>query len=337
MTTVERARIFQYAFPLRYPLPLKSSRITARQGLILELTDNQGVTAYGEASPLPDFSQESLAASRSLLIKTVSQLVENHWGTGYQHPWLLPVTSVAFAIESALWGLNLAQYKQSPETAPLLTGTSYTINKRLSSWPTPFPREFKFKVGRQPLHKDIEQVMSILGRLPSSSKLRLDANQHWNPQQLIDFSKAIDVHRIAYIEEPVPKSNIFPELFRRTGIYYALDESLQHYHPIQMMSGLRALIIKPTLTGGLHYCHQLIRRAKQQGIRAVLSSSFESPLGIHVLQQLAAHWLPDEMAGLDTLTAFHSDCPLFSLPSSGCPFPDHVIKQLDLICQFPSH
>ena len=36
----------------------------------------------------------------------------------------------------------------------------------------------------------------------------------------------------------------------------------------------------------------------------MFSSSYESSIGLHILEQLSAQWTPGELAGLDTASAF---------------------------------
>jgi len=57
---LESATIYRFRLPLRQPLRLKGHRLETRQGLILQLNARNGQLGFGECSPLPGFSHESL-------------------------------------------------------------------------------------------------------------------------------------------------------------------------------------------------------------------------------------------------------------------------------------
>lgn len=296
---VEQARLFQYRSPLNYPLPLKGSEQWVREGIIVELRSGD-CFGYGEAAPLADFSQESLSGAYEQLQQLCGS-VESM--TGFDRSRYSP--SVVFAVESAIWSLQQPRWLAAPVCAPLLQGKTQDILSRLTQWKIPWPAEFKLKIGRGSIDQDINRIHSVLEILPRETRLRLDANQRWTIEEAIRVGRQLPSERIAYIEEPTSNSEQFPLFYQETGVFYALDETVQdRRYTFRPHKGLAALILKPTLVGGVDRCKCLIEAARCAGIRAVFSSSFESSVGIHVLQQLSAQLTPDELPGLDTLSAF---------------------------------
>lgn len=65
--------------------------------------------------------------------------------------------------------------------------------------------------------------------------------------------------------------------------------------------GVRAVVIKPTLTGSLEKVREQVKAAHALGLTAVISSSIESSLGLTQLARIAAWLTPDTIPGLDTL------------------------------------
>ena len=301
-----RADIVRYRLPLRQPLTLKQFTLHERQGLILRLCCAERC-GYGEIAPLPGFSRESLDQAEALLMAFCravnsgqfhfdSELALAAWS-------LLP--SVAFGIESALWWMQQGSWTAAPATAPLLNGTRADILHRLKGWQEAWPSEFKLKTGRSTLESDCVTLEKVLQIVPESVRIRLDANQQWSFAEAVKLSAVIDVNRVAYVEEPTDHSTEFPQLFRQTGLHFALDETVQQPdYQFDPVPGLAAIVIKPTLVGGLARCQQLVMAAKAAGIRVVFSSSYESSIGLHILEQLSAQWTPGELPGLDTATAF---------------------------------
>ena len=335
------AALYRYGLPLACSLPLKSTRLERRQGLIvaLELQDGgQRCHVYGEAAPLPDFSQETLDQAQAQLVQILSA-VPKHKPLNHQN-WLGTdlFPSVGFALESALWqgrqffhGSVLNADDITLPVAPLLTGDPEAIVKRLSNWSGERPAEFKLKVARGSVAADIDLLDRILAILPDSVRLRLDANRRWSLSEACEFAGCIPQERITYIEEPVSRWQDCGAFYEATHMPYAWDETLQNpAFEFQPQPGLAALVIKPTLVGGLSRCELMVGQAEKHGLRVVVSSSFESILGVDILKQLGHHWAPSEAAGLDTLSAFQQHLYTGSVPM-GTPLPEPVLQQMELI------
>ncbi len=76
---------------------------------------------------------------------------------------------------------------------------------------------------------------------------------------------------------------------------------------IKSIDGLEILIIKPTMLGGIEKSWQMMQQAKGYGLRTVLSSSFESSIGILTLANLAGCANRYSPSGFDTLKWFKQD------------------------------
>ncbi|WP_062260420.1 o-succinylbenzoate synthase [Endozoicomonas arenosclerae] len=335
----DSCRIFRYLQPLRKPLPLKTVTLSHREGLILEMVDSQGRFHYGEASPLHDFSRESLSDALKQLKVTAGHFCEGMMPENLLYP------SVAFAIESIQYSQGKSEWlHQRARQAPLLMGADDATLGRLDSWKQDWPDEFKLKVGRSDVGQDIDAIQQILDRIPSSIKLRLDANQRWSFKEAISFGMKVPVGRISYVEEPTEDCEDFPGLYQETGIGYALDETLQRPgfslestlgNRHTMAGGLRAIVLKPTLVGGLAKCLSLVDWACERKIRTVFSSSFESALGVSIIEQLCLEYAPKESPGLDTLSAFEKPgfCPL---PDWGQPLPAELRNVMETVWSYRS-
>lgn len=81
-----------------------------------------------------------------------------------------------------------------------------------------------------------------------------------------------------------------------------LDESLREPDfAFVAEEGVRAVVIKPTLTGSPEKVREQVKAAHALGLTAVISSSIESSLGLMQLARIAARLTPDTIPGLDTL------------------------------------
>ena len=106
--------------------------------------------------------------------------------------------------------------------------------------------------------------------------------------------------RVEYIEEPLSDPSSYPRL----PIPFALDERLPMFHDLlDGLSSLRAIILKPSLLG-LHNCSNWIKRSTKLGLNAVISSTFESSVGLFAYANIAQ---TNTHCGLGTSSWFKED------------------------------
>ncbi len=75
--------LYRYELPLSEPLTLGGATLHHREGLLLELAGEGGAVGWGEASPLPGFSRESLEEAteqvRDLASSVMGREVTEDW------------------------------------------------------------------------------------------------------------------------------------------------------------------------------------------------------------------------------------------------------------------
>ncbi|MEL6341743.1 MAG: o-succinylbenzoate synthase [Myxococcota bacterium] len=277
--------------------PLTTNGDLTRTILLIEVEDKDGVTAFGEASPLPGLHPEDL--------DTVCQQI-NDW---FEHQIQPPASIARFGVESAMLALTAARTGRRPaecirddpaEDVPLNALVSLTL-------PT-IPPGFlaaKVKVGRRPLRWEIDALRTFQAQYPEVT-LRLDANRAWDLDTAVSFAKQIADLNVEYFEEPLRDPHLLDAFFQKTGCGIGLDESLNEDRPFP--DGARALIIKPTVVGGISAALQWIGRARQASLLPVISASFESGVGLGILAEIACT-IGDGMPaqGLNTDAWFDED------------------------------
>ncbi|HCR0988844.1 TPA: o-succinylbenzoate synthase, partial [Enterobacter hormaechei] len=243
------------------------------------------------------FSLETLDEAQAALM---AWTYEWHEGAA---PALPDVPSAAFGISCALAELDgslpdAANYC----AAPLCTGDPDELFALLSAMPG--EKVAKIKVGLYEAVRDGMVVNLLLEAIPDLH-LRLDANRAWTPLRAQQFAKYVNPayrSRIAFLEEPCKTRDDSRAFARETGIAIAWDESLREADfAFAAEPGVRAVVIKPTLTGSLDKVREQVAAAHAAGLTAVISSSIESSLGLTQLARIAAWLTPDTVPGLDTL------------------------------------
>jgi o-succinylbenzoate synthase len=332
----------EYALPFKVPLRLGKKTLKTRRGLITALIDEEGLSGYGETAPLEGFSRETLSGAKAQLQRLAGKLPGMNLihdfslkctDYGTMIPGFQPYPAVAFGVETAAVNLLQTRFrtvmpgtdaprlvKKIPVNALLhLPEPGQSPDKAVGEILAGGFRTIKIKVGRHPLNAEIRQIRRVAELLPPGVRLRLDANGLWDYPAAVAFGKEISGIKalIEYIEEPFPVKDFLPlaTFFRETGIPVALDETLQDRVPgeFPLPEGLAALVIKPTLLGGFQRIMELIDLAKQNGLKAIISSCFEAGPGFAELLKIAASSDGDRYAsGLDTLRYLQQD--LFAKP-----------------------
>ena len=140
-------------------------------------------------------------------------------------------------------------------------------------------------------------------------RIHIDVNQKWSYDDAIRFAGEIDSRRLEYIEEPFWDMEKAADFFHKTGIAIALDESLlaPQSKAVKMGEGVKAWVLKPMLLGGPRKTLVMADEARKRGLEIVISSAFESGIGMFSLIRLAVAIGGNCRAGIDTLKYFEKD------------------------------
>lgn len=317
------ATIYRYSVPMDAGVILRNQRLKTRDGLLIHLVDG-ALQGWGEIAPLPQFSLETLEQAQAVAIANAEC-----WTSGRDElDESLP--SVAFGFSCAVAELQQRLPQQADyRKAPLCTGDPDELFDMLSALPG--EKVAKVKVGLYEAVRDGMVVNVLLEAMPDLT-LRLDANRSWTRSKADGFAKYVNPAlrgRIAFLEEPCKTREESRDFARETGIAIAWDESVRESDfVVQAEPGLAAIVIKPTLTGSLARCQQLIAQAHAAGLVAVISSSIESSLGLTQLARMAAWLTPNTVPGLDTLDLMQAQV-VRSWPQS--PLTLLAAEQLDVV------
>ena len=313
--------IYEYNLPLVGPLHLGKNVLTNRPGLIIKIGHDDRKVGYGDIAPLPGFNPESIQEAREAAIRWADYAIElmrsNDDLDDEEVLCSLTATpSVLFGAECAALGLAYSAGATFTDGLFSKTRRYVSVNGYINGpmesaiKKAQFLRDngyiaAKVKVGRQSVKQDAEMVHEVLKILGDKVELRLDANRAWSYDDAIAFARAIDGVRIAYIEEPLAAPSRLKQFAEKSGLPVALDESIAEglYQDdfLQNKTWARAVILKPTLLGGTRTAEDWAAEAVEYGLKPVVSSCFESGVGLIALAHLAAIITEEDIpAGLDT-------------------------------------
>lgn len=349
------SRLYRFSLPLTRPVQIKNFLLSKREGLILALIDSAGNSGISEISPLPGYSLESLESTLPNTTVLLDKMMRNGEFTApcnpaMGRPWenSLPAMS-SYGIETAL--LSLLAKQNGTLLGELVFGHTSSripinglIKGSVSEWTSDAGQAvrdgfqtLKFKVGRVDSEIEANALMAVREAVGPDIRIRLDANRRWDLQTAIGFGQKVHDLDIEYIEEPIREPVELPRFFDACSVPFALDETLhQIIDPrisFDTYTGLKALVLKPTLISCVTRFLTLVKRARETGVQTVLSSSYESDVGLNRLAQMAGSISGEEIAaGLDTRSALAKGTTLtpVRIENGWMPLQAIGIEDLDL-------
>jgi o-succinylbenzoate synthase len=230
---------------------------SARQGVLVQLRDDQGHRGLGEASPLPGYSRDDLAGCEAELraLDSAALAIELGPDGACGRERLAEVTSrvrapaARFAVETALldlvgqragwplWRVLRADAGQDHADAPAAVPATVPLNavcapgdpgRVLDDVAAAYARGircFKLKVGRD-LPGELAALEAVRARHGDAISLRADANQAWAPAQARAHLQRLAAVAPEYVEEPVVAPMAHLAGLAPLPVPVALDESL---------------------------------------------------------------------------------------------------------------
>lgn len=283
-----------------------------RCGAILHLKDSLDRLASGEVSPLPGWSDETLAAVEEEFYREYTAIMKTSWdmstyATSLKNLNLSP--SLLFGLESALLSLLDPLPPCKVQVSALLMGSYHEIVQQAQARQHEGFTSAKVKISQLSL----SEAYKLLYQLKDTFRLRVDVNRAWDTTTSLHFFEKFPLDAFDYIEEPFQNPRDL-KLFTHP---LAIDESFPKnlsLEDLEKLPTLKALVYKPTLQGGLMQALPLHAWTKKQGLQFVLSSSFENTLGLTHIAAMAHRLSLTTPIGVGTYAYLSS--PLFPLTIS---------------------
>lgn len=311
-----------YRRAFRQPLRTAHGEWIIREGFLVRVEQDRR-TGYGEVAPLPSFGSETLAEAKAFLEQLVREPEMNA-------PVNLPCCAFALSAAQVLaerGSLDLLKNgeasSQSASRVPVSRLTApprdYSVSALLPSGSAALRiadekskvgyQSMKWKIGVEPITKEISTACSLFDSLPSTVRLRFDANAGLATSELERWLEFLIPYRerVDFIEQPLAcgQEAAMGDYMKASGIGIALDESLNgtdRERWLKPNAWAGPLVIKAPLMGELS---QLADRLAPVAEQVVFSSIFETGIGLENSLRLADS-LPQVFRpiGYDTVDAF---------------------------------
>ena len=319
VTTVERS-VELHSLLLKRPMITAHGSMDRRRVAVACIDDGRHV-GRGEASALPGFGLESQDDAESALAKWAET------GTIPTSPAAATAVSCAVA--------NLSAANNEVSLCEFLTGRSATgtlachaiigdgdVEASSASAVEAVRaghKAIKLKVAAGPPQRDVERVLAIRDAVGSKVAIRLDANGGWDFEAAVAVLSELAGVGIEFVEEPTRSPAEFRQIAAATGHTIALDEHAKSPELINDISGsgVDVVVAKPAILGGPIRTYATAMQLLDRGLRVVVSSFMDGPVGLDSAVQVAAALPTNETHGVATASMFSNPFPPHLTPVSG--------------------
>lgn len=324
ITSIETYKV---AVPLTKPFKTALRTVETAEAIVVKVTCDNGIIGWGEAPPTHVITGDSLNSVEYAIQQIFKPFVLHRNLLNYEAIFqglqtiLVGNSSAKAAIDMALYDC-IAQNCDIPlyqflggYRNELETDFTVSVNSpdEMGEDAIQYVKQgftvLKVKVGKDEASLDFERIQQIRNKVGKDIKIRLDANQGWNPKEAIRVIRKMEDagFDIELVEQPVPAADIegLKQVTDHVDTPIMADESI--FTPKQAMQVLKTrsadlINIKLMKAGGIYQAQIINSLAETCGVECMVGSMIETRLGITA----AAHFA----ASKKNITRFDFDAPL---------------------------
>ena len=278
---IESRQFRVYRQKFASPIMTAHGQWNEKEAIILRKEDSKGKVSFGEISLVNGFTFDSL---NDLLPR-----VENWCAKGEIGENIL-IQSAVSSLDSEIWDFSKGNQNYKIKTAKLFRkDCKFKIGDTI-----------KVKIGIRNTEDEVKNVKGLIQQTGSGCKLRLDANEGIEMEDLLLWDEAFKENKeIEFLEQPFSGESIGDLLKIQSliDLPLALDESIVWLQDLSYFCNQKWLgkfIIKPCL---MPNWDRTISFISSNSEKTIVSTSFESPFGYEAVLRCACY--SNRVAGLD--------------------------------------
>ena len=311
--------------PLHTPFVTALRRTTTTDTVVVQVTDTDGTTGWGEAPQVWQVTGESLAGATACIEQMLAPVVVDgdvdDWADvlGRVQGAVARNFGAKAAVDTAVRdlvarraGLTLPAFlatgalvppgRGEAVAYPALLGTDVTLSagsaedlavaavQRVADGFT----TLKMKVGTD-ASTDVARVRAVREAVGADVTIRLDANQGWTPDEAITVIRALERADLGVelVEQPVRGEDVEGLASVRAGVGLPVmaDEALYSLVDLDRIIRLGAadlVNVKLAKCGSLGIAIEQLRRATDAGLGTMVGSMMETAIGVGAVAAVAA-------------------------------------------------
>lgn len=308
---ITQVRLGKISVPLRVPFKTALRSVSSVNDVVVELHTDTGHIGYGEAPPTGVITGDTTGAIIGAIQDHIAPTILGRDVTDLEsiliamNGCILHNTSAKAAIDMALYDLygqlcGLPVYKLlGGNRTQIETDITISVNS-----PEEMARDtqnaidrgysvLKCKVGKEP-EKDLERLLAIRRTAGPTRKIRIDANQGWNPKQAVRLLNQMQEHdlEIEFCEQPVPAWDLdgLKYVTDHSPIPILADESVFSDRDALRIMQMRAadyVNIKLMKCGGIYNALHIASAAESYGVACMIGCMLEAKISVNAAVHLA--------------------------------------------------
>lgn len=306
---------------MRSPFVSGTGALSDRPLVLLTLVDEDGVTGYGEAAPLPSYDgvtlqdvADALADCGPVIERAGPVAGDAERGALLAECGRLAVLPQAIAaVDLALWdlagrraGLPVWRLLGAAQAAPVAVNWTIAAPDRAGAADEAGAARaagygcVKVKVGAG---DDAGRIAAVRAAAGPDMRIRLDANGVWSVPEAVRWLEVLAPAGIELCEEPVAGVEAIAQVAAASATAVAIDESAASPGALDQRR-CQAVCLKIARCGGITGLLDAAEQARRAGYEIYLASTLDGPLGIAAALHAATVLAPDRDCGLATLALF---------------------------------
>ncbi len=288
--------------PFRRPFPTSQGMWLAREAWILRLIDADGRTGVGEAVLDPEDGETAAIILDALVREAVDAASEGWLPTAEDLEMHgAPGRALRAALDAAALDLGELAAGVTGADGPGV-GVNATIphvGPRASAEAARQAleagfRTIKMKAGAErEVEVLVDRVRAVREAVGPDVRLRIDVNGAWDVETAVDRLLAIRRFGIEYVEQPIAGDDAaaLADVRRRGRVPVAADEAVTSLRVVRELleaGAVDVLVVKPARVGGPLVAGLIAELAAERGVPVVLSTLFETGVGIAAALAAAA-------------------------------------------------
>ncbi|EWT03471.1 muconate cycloisomerase [Intrasporangium oryzae NRRL B-24470] len=330
MTRIESVTTTTSSVPLHTPFVTALRRTETVDTVVVEVTDSDGRTGWGEAPQVWQVTGESLASATACIESMLAPVLVGHplddrddlaAAAAQVQRAVARNFGAKAGIDAALHDLVAraegtsvaALLATAPSGIPHALETDVTLSAGAADALAEAARArveggfttLKMKVGTDAA-TDVARVAAVRAAVGDTVAIRLDANQGWSREDAVTVIRAIEDADLGveFVEQPVVADDVegLAWVRERVGVRIMADESCFGRHDLERIIRLGAadlVNVKLAKCGSLTVGRDLLRRAHEAGLGTIVGSMMESHIGVGAAAALVAAEPTSEVSDLD--------------------------------------
>ena len=311
--SAEQVRLIPFTLPLRRPMITAATTTLERTGILVAV-EADGITGWGEATPLPGWSPDDLATVAATLERVAAAPAIREAAPSLRGSARAAVIGALADLDARREGRPLAAAfadRPRPEVVANAVVGGGSVDQVEEACRAALADGFatiKLKVGAAAPALDGERIAAARAVLGSTPRLRLDANRAWDHATALDVLTVAADHDIEWCEEPVVDD--LAGFVPSSPVPVGLDESASTVDDVeQLLDAARfaAVVVKPQAIGGPDLAVRALERAADHGATGVVTTMIDGAVGVAHAVHVAAAAGADTAHGLATSALLADD------------------------------